>query len=475
MAEVADIHLQHYPGTDIPLLNAMMNVIIGEDLHDKAFIAQCTEGFEELKNVVQKYPPARAGKITGVKSDLIIQAARLYARMKPLSNLYTLGITEHTVGTENVMSIANLAMLTGNVGRESSGVNPLRGQNNVQGACDMGALPDVYPGYQKVDSDDARRKFEKAWKAQLPSKPGLTISDMIIQARAGNVKALYIIGEDPMRSDPNEGHVREALEKLEFLVVQEIFMNKTAEFADVILPGASFAEKNGTFTNSERRVQRVRKAIEPLADSRPDWQIVCDISEQLGYPMQYTDTDEVMDEMASLTPSYAGISFERIEKEGLQWPCPDKDHPGTKYLHAGGRFTRGRGAFQAIEHRPPAEEPDDEYPFILTTGRMLFHYNVGTMTRKTHVLNREYPGNFVEINPNDAGRLGIAENADCTVSTRRGRIIVRAEVNEKIKEGVIWLPFHFTETPTNALTNDAFCPISRTGEYKACAAKVEPV
>ena len=475
MAEIADIYLQHYPGTDIPLLNSMMYVIIEEELHDKNFISQCTEGFDELKSAVREYKPDNVEKITGVKSDLIIKAARLYASLKPVSNLYTLGITEHTVGTDNVMSVANLAMLTGNIGIESSGVNPLRGQNNVQGACDMGALPNMYSGYQKVDDDGVRKKFEKAWKAKMPASPGLTISDMIIQARAGKVKSLYIIGEDPMMSDPNASHVKEALEKLDFLVVQEIFMNKTAELADVVLPGASFAEKNGTFTNSERRVQRVRKAIEPLADSCPDWRIICRVSERLGYPMNYRDTDEVMDEIASLTPSYAGISFERIEKEGLQWPCPDKEHPGTKYLYEDGKFSRGKGAFKAIKHRPPAEEQDEEYPFILTTGRMLFHYNVGTMTRRTHVLSREYPDNFVEINPDDAKRLGIVKNADCKVSTRRGQIIVRAEVNERIKEGVIWIPFHFTETPANVLTNDAFCPISRIGEYKACAAKVEVV
>jgi predicted molibdopterin-dependent oxidoreductase YjgC len=286
---------------------------------------------------------------------------------------------------------------------------------------------------------------------------------------------MYIIGEDPMRSDPNINHVKEALDKLEFLVVQEIFMNKTAEFADVILPGASFAEKNGTFTNSERRIQRVRKAIEPLGDSKPDWKIICSLSQHMGYPMRYKDTDEVMDEIASLTPIYAGISFKRIEEDGLQWPCLDKKHPGTKYLHEKGKFTCGLGKFHAIEHRPPAERPDKTFPFILTTGRMLFHYNVGTMTRKTPALDREYPQNFVEINPNDAKKLGIEKNANCKVSTRRGKIVVRAEVSSKIKEGVIWLPFHFTETPANLLTNDAFCPIARTGEYKACAARVERV
>lgn len=475
MAKIADIHLQHYPGTDIPLLNAMMNVIIKEEAHNKTFIKKCTQGFEELKRVVEKYTPEYVQKITGVKSDLIRKAALMYTRLKPFSTIYTLGITEHTVGTENVMSVANLALLTGNVGKRSSGVNPLRGQNNVQGACDMGALPNVYPGYQRVDNDDIRKKFEKAWGVKLNPRPGLTISDMLIQARRGNIKAMYIIGEDPMRSDPNISHVKKALKSLEFLVVQEIFMNKTAEFADVILPGASFAEKNGTFTNSERRIQRVRKAIEPLGDSRPDWLIICQLANRMGASFRYKGPDEVMDEIASLTPIYGGISYERIENHGLQWPCPDKKHPGTKYLHDRGKFTCGLGRFHGIEHKPPAEEPDKDYPFILSTGRMLFHYNVGTMSRKTPALQREYPDNFVEINPEDAKRLGIEKNQMCKVSTRRGELVVRAEVTEKIKKGVIWMPFHFTEAPANLLTNDAFCPIARTGEYKVCAARVEKV
>lgn len=473
MAEIADIHLQHYPGTDIALLNAMMNVIIKEGLHDRAFIKSCTQDFEKLQNAVKKYTPEYAQGITGVKSSLIKKAARLYARSKPLSNIYTLGITEHTTGTENVMSVANIAMLTGNVGKEASGVNPLRGQNNVQGACDMGALPDVYPGYQKVEDKAVRKKFENAWKRELSHKAGLTISDMIIQARHGRVKAMYIIGEDPMRSDPNVNLVKKALKKLDFLVVQEIFMNETAKLADVVLPGSSFAEKDGTFTNSERRVQRVRKAIEPVGDSRPDWKIICDLSNRMGYRMKYKNADEIMDEIAQLTPIYGGISFKRIDKDGLQWPCPDERHPGTGYLHGKGQFKCGLGKFHAIKHRPPAEQADKKYPFILTTGRVLFHYNVGTMTRKTHALNREYPRNFIQINPADAEMLGITRKSSCKVTTRRGMVIAAPMITDKIKKGVIWMPFHFTEAPANILTNDAFCPIARTGEYKACAAAVE--
>jgi len=472
MAGYADIHIQHYPGTDIALLNCLMNVIISEGLEDKKYIKTRTEGFDELKKVVQKYTPPYTAGIVGVDPKILVEAARLYACNRPAAIVYTLGITEHTVGTKNVMSVANLAMLTGNVGIESGGVNPLRGQNNVQGACDMGALPDVYVGYQKVDDPSVREKFEKAWAVKLSSKAGLTTTDQILQAKEGKIKGLYIIGEDPVTSDPNISEVRRALEKLEFLVVQEIYMSPTAQMADVVLPGASFAEKSGTFTNTERRVQLINKAIEPVGASRPDWQIVCDVATRMGYPFRYGSTAEIMDEIASLAPIYGGISHERIRKVGLQWPCPDKNHPGTKFLHKD-RFTRGLGQFYGIEDIPPAEVPDDKYPFILSTGRIRFHYNTGTMSRRTYLLEREFPFMFVEVNRYDAEKLGIRDMDNCMVSTRRGELIVRAKVSDKVKEKVLWMPFHYAEAPANLLTNDAFCPISRTGEYKACAARLE--
>jgi formate dehydrogenase alpha subunit len=473
-AKYADIHIQHYPGTDIALLNCLMNIIISEGLEDKEYVKTRTEGFDELKKVVAKYTPEYTAPIVGVDADLMVKAARLYARTKPASTLYTLGITEHTVGTENVMSVANLAMLTGNVGVESGGVNPLRGQNNVQGACDMAALPNYYVGYQKVDDPAIQEKFEKAWGTKLSPKPGLTTTDQVIQAKEGKIKGLYIIGEDPLSSDPNITEVRESLEKLEFLVVHEIYMSPTAEMADVVLPGASFAEKTGTFTNSERRVQLINKAIEPIGNSRPDWQIVCEVATRMGYPFKYKSTAEVMDEIASLAPIYGGISHNRIRRVGIQWPCPDKDHPGTKYLHKG-KFTRGLGKFYGIEHKPPAEVPDEQYPFILSTGRMRFHYNVGTMSRRTHLLDREFPFMFVEVNKNDGKKLGIRDMDDCNVLTRRGQLKVKARVSDRVKEGVMWMPFHYVEAPANLLTNDAFCPIARTGEYKACAARLEKV
>jgi len=473
LARWSDLHLQLYPGTDIALLNGLMHAVVTESLHRREFIEQRTEGFDEMWQVVRQYPPGKAAAITGVPEAQIVAAARLMGRADRVATIYTLGITEHTVGTHNVMSVANLAMTLGSVGKPGAGVNPLRGQNNVQGACDMGALPNVLPGYQQVTDGTVRAKFEQAWGVSLASEPGLTLTDMLIQARAGNLKALYIIGEDPMMSDPNQEHVRQALESLDFLACQEIFLNETCRLADVVLPAGSFAEKDGTFTNTERRVQLLHRAVASPGEARPDWQIICALGEALGLPMPYSGPAQVMDEMASLSPIYGGISHSRLVPDGLQWPCPDASHPGTPILHTE-RFTRGLGKFMAIEHEPPAETPDPEYPLILSTGRMLFHYNVGTMTRRTPVLHREHPRNFVEISPADARRLGIRPNGKAKVTTRRGALTVEARVTEDIKEGVIWMPFHFAETPTNALTNDAFCPISRTGEYKACAASVEP-
>ena len=472
VAKMADIHIQHYPGTDIPLLNAMMNVIITNNLHDKEFIKNRTEGFEELWKAVKKYTPEKVEGITGVDKEIIRKAAIMYGKSKKVSNLYTLGITEHIVGTNNVMSVANLAMITGNVGKESSGVNPLRGQNNVQGACDMAALPNCYPGYQRADDAEVQQKFSKAWNIEpLPLKNGLTETEMLIEAKKGKVKALFIIGEDPMNSDPNTGHVQSALEKLDFLVVTEIFMSTTCQFADVVLPAASFAEKTGTFTNTERNVQLCRKAIHPIKGTKTDFDMICEISKRMGYEMEYGNASEVMDEIAGLTPIYGGISFERISKQVLQWPCLDANHSGTKFLHKD-KFSRGLGKLHAIEHKDPAEKTDREYDYILSTGRMLFHYNVGTMTTRSNLIKREYPRNFVEINKNDAKKIGVKDNETVRVATRRGSLVVEVKITD-IKEGVIWMPFHFSESQSNKLTNDAFDPISKIGEYKCCAAKVE--
>jgi len=364
-------------------------------------------------------------------------------------------------------------MLCGQIGKRSSGLNPLRGQNNVQGACDMGAIHSVYSGYQRASDPAVREKFSKAWGVEMPTNVGWRVTDFIEKAGEGTLKALYAMGEDPVLSEPHQSKVTECLAKLEFLVVQEIFVSETARLADVVLPAACWAEKDGTFTNTERRVQRVRKAVEPPDQARSDWRILCDVSTAMGYPMGYTHPSDVFDEMAALTPSYAGMSYERIDEVGLQWPCPTTHHPGTVFLHEG-RFTRGKGAFAPMQFRPPAEVPDEDYPFVLSTGRTLYHYNVGNMTRKSPTIRQKEDRNFVEIHPSDADRLGIADGGFARVTTRRGSIVVQARVGDRVRAGVLWMPFHFVEASTNYLTNDAFDNITRTGEYKACAAKVEP-
>jgi formate dehydrogenase alpha subunit len=472
--KVAKVHLQLRPGTDIALLNSMMNVIITEDLHNKDFIRYRTEGFEELKEKVMKYPPEAVEKICEVPASYIREAARIYATGKKCGTFYTLGITEHTCGTDNVLSCANLAMLCGNVGRESVGVNPIRGQNNVQGSCDMGALPNVFPGYQKVTDTEVNQKFEKAYGRSIPDNPGYTTTETLEKAVEGKIKAIYVMGEDLMMSEPDLNHVRAALENLEFLVVQDIFMCETAKFADIVLPGASFLEKDGTFTNTERRVQRVRKAIEPVGNSRADWHILVELMNLLGYHQKFGSPSQVWDEMAALTPMFAGINYRRIDRVGIQWPCPSCDHPGTKYLHKE-CFIRGKGKFHAIEHTPPAEVTDTEYPLILSTGRVLYHYNVGTMTRRSAGISQKLSDNFVEINPLDAEKIGVGDSKEVRVQTRRGELVVRAVVTDKVKSGTVWMPFHFVETPTNVLTVHAFDRVTKTGEYKVCAARISRV
>jgi len=474
LTKLAALHLSHRPGTDVALINGMLNVIIAEDLVDREFVSSRTEGFEELKEVVAGYTPRKAAEITGVPAEKIIEAARIYAGGKKGTIIYAMGITQHTTGVDNVMSCANLAMLTGNMGRESTGVNPLRGQNNVQGACDMGTLPNVFPGYQAVTNTELRQKFEKAWGVKLPSQPGVTVTGAINKMIAGEIKALYIMGENPMISDPDMSHTEKALKNLGFMVVQDIFLTETARLADVVLPGVSFAEKDGTFTSTERKVQRVRKAIEPLGSSRPDWKIITELSSHLGYKMDYPSPREVMDEIAKLTPSYGGISYDRLERGGLCWPCPSPDHPGTPYLHKE-KFARpgGKGRFSAVPYRPPAELPDDEYPFTLTTGRTGFHWHTGTMTRKDWALDREYPKGYVEINPQDAANTGIRNGAMVKVASRRGEISVQANVVDTIQEGLVFIPFHFAEAAANKLTAANLDPVAKIPEYKVCAVKLE--
>ena len=475
LTQFADYHLRQRPGTDVAVFNGFMNVILANGLEDKKFIEERTEGFEELKETVKNYTPEYVEKITGIPKDKLVAAAMTFAKAECASIVYSMGITQHTTGVDNVSSSANLAMLTGNVGKPSTGVNPLRGQNNVQGACDLGALPNVYSGYQSVTDEKIRAKFENAWKAKLPENPGLTVVEMMNEAANGNVKAMYIMGENPMISDPDINHVREGLEKLEFLVVQDIFLSETAQLADVVLPAASYAEKEGTFTSTERSVQMVRKATEPPGESKADWEIICDLAKAISSKeFEYKSPAEIMDEIASLTPIYGGMSYERLQRGGLQWPCPSKEHPGTPYLHKE-KFSRGKGKFFGIEFKEPVELPDEEYPFILTTGRIMFHFHTGTMTRKTDLLNKEVPTGYVEIAPKDAEKLGLADGELVSVQTRRGKIETKALITKRVSEGLIFIPFHFAECAANVLTNPALDPKAKIPEYKVCAAKIEKI
>ncbi|MFH1245927.1 MAG: formate dehydrogenase subunit alpha [Candidatus Omnitrophota bacterium] len=472
LAEKADIFLPIRPGTDVALMNAMMNTIITENIYDKEFVEKRTEGFDALKEMALKWTPRRAAQLCLVPEEDIKKAARMYAQADRAGIFYTLGLTEHICGTDNVRSTANLAMLTGHIGRASTGVNPMRGQNNVQGGCDMGALPNVLPGYQKVDDPLVDEKFSKAYGVKIPAKVGYTITDMIEKAAEGKIKALFIMGEDHLMSEPDRHLVEKAFKNLELLVVQDIFLCETAKAADVVFAASSYAEKDGTFTNTERRVQRVRAAIKPIGDSKPDWQILCAIARQAGYArMNYKHPSEIWDEAASLSSLFGGINYERIDKIGLQWPCFDFDHCGTKFLHEG-EFTRGRGKFFALDYRPPAEEPDEAYPFYLTTGRILYHYNVGTMTLRSAGSLQKAPENFCEVNKRDAREIGIKDGEKVKVITRRGELVVKAYVGDKVKPGRLWMPFHYPEASTNFLTNSAFDNITRTGEYKVCAAKI---
>ena len=472
LVDYADIWLRPTPGTNVAVLNGLMNVIIEEGLYAKEYVAGRTEGFEAMRKAVAKYTPGHVEKITGIPVDDLKTAARIYAEAKSASILYAMGITQHSHGTDNVKSCANLAMLCGNVGVEGGGVNPLRGQNNVQGACDMGALPNVFPAYQQVANDEARGKFEKAWDVSLPAKPGLTIMEIMNAAHDGDLKGLYIMGENPMISDPDLTHVEESLKNLDILVVQDIFLNETGRLADVVLPSACFAEKDGTFSNTERRVQRIRKAVEAPGEAKADWQIISELATKMGYAMGYASAEEIMNEINTIAPSYAGITYGRIEEGGLQWPCPNVEHPGTKYLHKD-KFSRGLGLFSAIDYRPSEEVPDKEYPFFLTTGRVLYHFHTATMTRRSKGLVERYSESLTEINPKDAKKLKIKDGDFVTVTSRRGSLKVKASVVETPPEGTIFMNFHFSEAAVNLLTNPALDPIGKIPEYKVCAVKVE--
>jgi formate dehydrogenase alpha subunit len=470
LCEMARVHIAHLPGTDVALLHGMMRHIVDMGIEDTTFMEERCEDCEPFLESLKQYPLDSVERITGVSAENIRSAAELFGRAERAMVLYGMGITQHITGTDNVKSIANLLLLTGNLGRRGTGFSPLRGQNNVQGACDMGALPNVYPGYRSVNDPDTRAKFEQAWGRPLNPHPGLTLTEMFQACHEGRLRALYVVGENPMLSEPDLTHTKEALARLDFLVVQDLFLTETAQMADVVLPAASFAEKDGTFTNTERRVQRVRRALDPPGESRADWEILAEVSSRLGYAMKYGGPGEIMEEAAGVTPIYGGIRFNRLENGGIQWPCPDLGHPGTATLHTE-RFTRGRGRFHAIDNIPPAELPSGEYPLLLNTGRILEHWHTGSMSRRSKVLNALVPEGRVEIHPDDASRLGLDHGDFVNLESKRGCIRTRVKKTERTPPGQAFMAFHWSEAPANMLTNAALDPTAKIPEYKVAAVK----
>jgi formate dehydrogenase alpha subunit len=485
MARFADLWLRQKPGTDTALYNAMAHVIVKEKLYDEEFIGQRTEGFSDYIESLEEKTPEWAEKVSGVPADDIRQAARIYGSANRAAFYWGMGISQSTHGTDNTLTLTNLALMTGHLGKPGTGLNPLRGQNNVQGCSDSGGLPNVYTAYQPVTDDEIRTKFERFWYGpdsnwRLPDQPGLTVTEMVDGILTGQVKGWYVMGENPLMSEPNLRHAQEAIEHLEFFVAQDIFFNETNVFADVILPAASFAEKEGTFTNSDRRVQRVRKAIEPVGQARADWEIICDLARRLEKELgrarsagwDYNHPSEIWEEMRQLTPDFGGIDYDRLEREGgVHWPCPSFDHPGTPYLFEE-EFPSGRGNFFAVEYGTESELPDDEYPFILSTGRVLYHWHGGTMTRVS-ALDEIWPECTVEIHPNDAARLALQTGDWVDVSSRRGKITARLLVTGRSPEGTVFIPFHFAEAAANVLTDNRLDKRAKIPDYKVCGVKIE--
>jgi predicted molibdopterin-dependent oxidoreductase YjgC len=476
LTKIAKRHLRLRPGSDVWLLNSLMHVILTEGLQNDAYIRDYTEGFEAVRETVLRYPPEEAEKVTGVPAEDIRATAREYATERHAAIFYTLGITEHACAVDNIWSLANLVLLTGHLGYESTGLNALRGQNNVQGLNDAGANPAYLPGYQSVDDADARRKFSEAWGVEVPELTGYRLDQMMSGLHDGRVRALYLVGENPAQTEPNAHHVEEGLAQLEFVVAQDLFLNdSTRKYADVVFPASSFAEKDGTFTNTERRVNRVRKAIPCPGRAREDWRIVVELARELGADWQYETAEDVWDEFADLSPNWSGIRYDRIEDVGLQWPCPDRDHPGSPYLHSPApALPTGRGRFFPVEYRPPVEQPDSDYPFVLTTGRTLYHYNSATMTMREEgvLLKQEEP--FVEIHPEDGAELGIPDGAPLRLVSRRGRLEAKALYSDRVYPGLVWMALHFAQAKVNWLTHDVGDPLIGTPEYKVSAVRVEP-
>ncbi len=483
LCRYATIWLRHRPGTDVALLNGLAKMILDEGLWDEDYVASRTENFGTWAESLAEYTPDVVARITGVKEEDLRAAARAYAkpRFGAASLVYAMGITQHTSGTNNVMGVANLAMLTGNVGKVGGGVNPLRGQSNVQGCCDMGCLPDVLTGYQKVADAGIRARSEKAWDTELPGVPGLPMTEMMGAIDRGEITAMYILGENPVLSEGNASHTAHSLAELDFLVVEDIFLTETAQLADVVLPGASFVEKDGTFTNTERRVQMVRRAVPLPGEAREDWDIVAEVARRVasrlglsGRQFAFPSASAIMDEIAAVTPSYGGLSHERLAQGGLQWPCPDANHPGTPVLHVG-KFARGLGRFTPVRYLPPRELPDEEYPLLLSTGRSLYHYHTGSLTRRVKGLTELAPEERAEVNPVDAAKLDLVDGDKVKVASRRGEVTARVRVSEKVPQGMVFMTFHFAESPTNTLTSSALDPISKIQELKVCAIKVSKV
>jgi len=477
IAKQAHIHLALRPGTDIALINAMMRTILDEDLADDLFIAMRTENFIALRDYLHRLNLDELADITGINLDRIREAACIYARSSKSVICYCLGVTQHTCGTANVQAVANLAMLTGNVEKKHSGVDPLRGQNNVQGACDMAALPSVLPGYQNLADNEIRARFEAVWKREIAATPGKSLTEMTHAGKDGAIKAMFIMGENPALSDPHLDPVQETLKHLDFLAVSDIFLTETAQLADVVFPAASFAEKGGTITNSERRVQLCRPAIAPIHNCRPDSHIIMELGKRLGCPGMEFDSDaEIMEEISLLTPIYGGMHYDRLaENFGLQWPCSDRDHPGTEFLHKY-YFTRGKGCFTITKHQEPFEKTENEYPFTLVTGRGSYHhFHTATMTRNSKRLVREYPQALLEININDCKKLNLKDGETVELRSKRGAVHITTQITDRVQPGTVFSSFHFFEVPINQLTVDAMDPQSKCPEFKVCSVSLTKV
>jgi len=476
LAKLADLHLQLKLGTNIALINGLLNIIFNNGWEDKAFLEERCENVDALRKKVAGYPPKRVAEITDVPVDLLHAAAKIYSEANNAFLAYGMGITQYTSGTNNVIAISNLTLVNGQIGREGTGINPLRGQNNVQGACDMGALPNVFPGYQAALEPTSQEKFSRAWECTIPRQKGLTSLGMTSEALNGRFQGMIIMGEDPVVTDPDQNHVLRALEALDTLVVVELVMTETAKCADIILPAASFAEKDGTFTNCERRVQRVRAAIPPVGEAKTDWQILGELAKRLGYNgMQWPNAEAVFNELAQLNPLYEGMSYDKLGLDnGLQWPCNNENPAGTKLLHQH-QFTHGKGRLIPVDHTDPAETPDSDYPFYLTTTRLHYHYGCGSMTRKSPLLERETPNGVLFIHPDDAEKYRIKAGTLLRISSRRGEVETRAVLSDDLPIGTLAMPYHFKEAPSNLLTNTAQDPITKMPELKACAVKIEVV